>query len=264
MSFAGTADAPPGAPDVTVDGFLDHRVTLVQPRGGHRAGLDAALLQALVPAEAEGLAVDLGTGVGTIAFCVAARAAGLLVTGVERDASLVECARAALALRQNAGFAGRVRIVEADVRALSELERAGLQAGSADWVLMNPPYDAEGRVCASPDERRREARVAGPDALSAWVDSAAALLKRGGALGLIHRATALAAVLALLHPRFGHLRILPIHPAAEKPASRIVVRAQLGSRASLQLMPPLVLHDASGAWTPAADAVLRGRAGLFL
>ena len=36
--------------DHSVDAFLGGLLTLVQPRKGHRAGLDAALLQAIVPA----------------------------------------------------------------------------------------------------------------------------------------------------------------------------------------------------------------------
>ena len=38
------------APNRAVDAFLGGRLRLVQPSKGHRAGLDAALLQALVPA----------------------------------------------------------------------------------------------------------------------------------------------------------------------------------------------------------------------
>ena len=83
-------------PDHTIDAFLGGRVVLLQPRKGHRAGLDAALLQALVPNDAHGLAIDLGTGVGTVALSLAARAPELRTAGVERDASLVALAQAAL------------------------------------------------------------------------------------------------------------------------------------------------------------------------
>ena len=94
-------------PDHSVDAFLGGRITLLQPLKGHRAGLDAALLQALVPADACGRAVDLGTGAGTVAFCIAARAPHLSVIGVERERELAACARAALERPENAGFGGR-------------------------------------------------------------------------------------------------------------------------------------------------------------
>jgi hypothetical protein len=48
----------------SIDGFLDRRITLMQPTGGHRAGLDAALLQALVPQSARGASRRSRRGVG--------------------------------------------------------------------------------------------------------------------------------------------------------------------------------------------------------
>jgi tRNA1(Val) A37 N6-methylase TrmN6 len=249
--------------DHTVDTFLGGLVTLVQPAKGHRAGLDAALLQALVPVEASGHAIDLGAGVGTVPLSLAARAAGLTVIGVERDPTLVAYAREALERPENSAFADRIRIIEADVtERRQEREALGLPDASADWVLMNPPFDVEGRVRTSPDDRRRSAHVSDAGGLSAWCRTDAGLLKPGGTLCLIHRAQSLREVLEGLAGRFGEARITPVHPTAERAASRILVAARPGSRGGPQLMPGLVLHRADGSWTGVADAILRGRADL--
>jgi tRNA1(Val) A37 N6-methylase TrmN6 len=250
--------AAPEALSRTVDGFLGGLVTLVQPERGHRAGLDAALLQALVPADAAGQAVDLGAGVGTVAFCVAVRAPALAVIGVERDPELLACARAALQMPENADFAGRVTMVEADIVAM----RRALPERSAAWVLMNPPYDTAGRVRQSPDPRRRAAHLGGAGLLAEWCRTAAALLKPGGHLALIHRAAALPAVLAALSGRFGGVRLMPVHPGEGAPATRILVRARRASRVPLELAPGIILHQDGGAWTRQADAILRGDADL--
>ncbi len=106
------------------------------------------------------------------------------------------------------------------------------------------------RMSAMPGCWRRGARTA------------AALLRPEGVLGLIHRAEALPQVLEALSPQFGGACVLPVHPAEGEPASRIVVRAERGSRAPLRLMPGLVLHRAGGAWTEATDAILKGHASL--
>jgi tRNA1(Val) A37 N6-methylase TrmN6 len=241
----------------SVDAFLGGLVTLVQPRKGHRAGLDAALLQALVPASAAGRAVDLGAGVGTVAFCVAARAAELSVTGIERDAGLVARGREALALPQNAAFADRVHLIAADVSDKPALSSVA-EPGSVDWVLMNPPYDVPGRGTQSPDPRRRDAHVASEGLLEAWAAAAISLLKPGGFLGLIHRAYALNEVKSALARSFGGLRVRPVHPTEERPALRILVTAERGSNAPLDVLPGLVLHQKGGGWTPQADAILRG------
>jgi len=250
------APAPAGREE-SIDAFLGGLVTLVQPRDGHRAGLDAALLQALVPAGASGRALDFGAGVGTVAFAVAARAPGLTVTGVERDRDLVAFAERALALPQNAAFTARVRVVAADVTALpADAEFAG-----ADWVLMNPPFDAVGSGTPSPDRGRRAAHVAPAGLPEKWIAAAAAALRDGGHLGLIHRADALASVLAAL-AAFGAIRVRPVHPAHDAPAKRILVTARRGRRGPLAVLPPLVLHRPGGAWTDEADAILRGAAEL--
>ena len=127
---------------------------------------------------------------------------------------------------------------------------------------MNPPFDTEGRVRASPEDRRRSAHVSDAGALSAWCRTAAGLLKAGGTLCLIHRAQSLAEVLEALAGRFGEARITPVHPSAERPASRILVAARRGSRGGPELMPGLILHRPDGTWTDEADAILRGTASL--
>jgi tRNA1(Val) A37 N6-methylase TrmN6 len=256
----GSAEASAPA---TADLFLGGLVKLIQPVGGHRAGLDAALLQALVPAEATGRAVDLGAGAGAGAFAVAARATQLSVVGVERDTTLVALARSALREPENAAFAARVSFIEADVTGKpAALAAVGLEDGSADWVLMNPPFDIPGTVRESPDAARQSAHVAEADALDAWCRTAARLLTPSGKLGLIHRAQALPRVLDALAARFGDVRVRPVHPRAEEPASRILVRAVRGSRAGISLLPGLVLHRPGGGWTEEADAILRGRIGI--
>ncbi|MGH6923644.1 MAG: tRNA1(Val) (adenine(37)-N6)-methyltransferase [Propylenella sp.] len=250
-------------PPHTIDSFLGGRVALVQPKKGHRAGLDAALLQAVVPADASGLLVDLGAGVGTVAFSAAARAPALRAVAVERDPELTALAEAALRLPANAGFAGRVRVVAADASDTREVRDAVAGNEAADWVLMNPPFDLPGPVSQSPDAGKRAAYVGNAELLKTWCRTAAALLCPGGTLGVIHRADALPAVLDAISGAFGGARILPAHPSADAPASRIVVTASRASRAPLTLLPGLVLHETGGGWTEKADAILRGTASLI-
>jgi tRNA1(Val) A37 N6-methylase TrmN6 len=247
------------------DLFLGGRVALLQARGGHRAGLDAALLQAAVPDDAAGDVADLGTGTGAVALAVAARSACVRVTGIDRDAAALAAAAAALDLPENAGFAARLRWIEADVAApRAAREAAGLADGSFDWVLMNPPFAEAGRVRASPDARRRAAHVAGPEALAAWIATAAGLARARGRLAVIHRPDALAPLLQALAGRFGGARLMPFFPREGEPASRIVLGAVRARCAPLAILPGLVLHEPDGSWTGEAQAILEGRQALLL
>jgi len=243
----------------TVDGFLGNRIRLIQPARGHRAGLDAALLQALIPGGAEGCLVDLGTGCGAVAMAAAARAPALRVIGVDFDEGLLGMAGRALTLPENAELAGRVQWIHADIGvARPEREAAGLADDSAEWVTMNPPFDVGGRVRPSPSARRQQAHVGTGTTLADWVRTAAGLLKPKGRLALIHRADALGDVLAELGERFGAITIRPVHPRRGEPASRILVSAIRGSGAPLTLLPGLILHRADGSWNSEAGSLLAG------
>ena len=56
----------------------------------------------------------------------------------------------------------------------------------------------------------------------------------------------------------------PIYAKPAESAIRVLVRATKASRAPLQLLPGLVLHDQSGRATAAADAILRAGEALPL
>ena len=249
----------------TSDGFLGGRVHLYQPRSGHRAGLDAAFLQACLPDEASGHLIDFGAGCGAVALAAAARAPALTVTGVEREPAMVALANRALADPGNAEFAGRVRFVEGDVTAGRPAREAlGLAEQSADWLVMNSPFAAAGHVRAAPDRLKAAAHVMDAGGLDAWVRSAAGLLKARGRIAVIHRADALAELITALAGRFGAVQILPLHPRAGEAASRLVVTAIRGSKAPLCLLPGMVLHETDGTSTPAAADILHGRKTLPL
>ncbi len=75
----------------TSDKFLDGKVKAKQPARGFRAGLDAVMLAAGVPARDRDEVLELGAGVGTASLCLAARA-GCSVTGIEIDEGLAALA----------------------------------------------------------------------------------------------------------------------------------------------------------------------------
>jgi len=243
------------------DAVLGGRLTLLQPRAGHRVGHDAILLAAATAAHAGEQVVDLGAGVGGAGLALARRVAGVSVVLVEIDPALAQLAGENAARN---GLAGHARALCLDVVGPpAAFARAGLAPGTAARVLMNPPFNAP-RQQASPDRGRRLAHAAASGALSQWVRTAARLLHPAGVLTLIWRADGLDAALQALTAGFGALALLPVHPKPAVPAIRLLIRAVKGSRAPLSLLPGLILADASGKPTADAEAVLRGGATLPL
>ena len=240
--------------ETTDDAVLGGRLRLLQPKRGHRVGHDAILLAAATGGRAGEHAVDFGAGIGGAGLALAVRVPGLRVTLVEIDRTLCELAQ------QNAQrnmLSDRVKGVAADVGDGAALAAAGLRESSVDRVLMNPPFNDPARQQSSPDARRRLAHVADKDLLSRWLASAALLLKPGGTVTVIWRAAALDDVIAALASAFGAIAVLPVLPRPDAEPVRVLVRAVKGGAGRLPDTPALVLNDALGKPSQAAEAVLR-------
>ncbi|NRG18130.1 methyltransferase [Rhizobiales bacterium] len=251
--------------DTTRDAFLGGQVMVEQPaRGRHRAGLDAVYLAAAVPEGTTGHVVDLGSGVGTAGFCVAARLAGVRVTLVDSDTHVLALAENALNFSENAHFADRISILEADIEARGTQRHAkGLTPGFADHVIMNPPYYPGGRFRASPADARASAHVLGEQGLEPWAKTATDILREGGSLTVIFRADGLGELLNVLEGRFGAIDVIPLHPRTEAAATRVILRAVRASRAPLRLLAGFVLHKGEGSdFTDESRAVMRDGMGL--
>jgi tRNA1(Val) A37 N6-methylase TrmN6 len=247
--------------ETTEDAVLGGRLRLRQPARGHRVGHDAILLAAAVAARPHEHAVELGAGVGAAGLAVARRIPGLWVTLTDIDPALV--ALAADNAARN-GLADRVTAAVFDAAGPARsLPTTILAPGCAQHVLMNPPFNDPGASQASPDPARAHAHTATRGTLTSWIATAARLLADGGTVTLIWRADGLADVLRTL-TGFGGIAILPVHPRPDAPAIRILVRATSGSLAPLQMLPGLVLNDAHGRPSAAAEAILREAAPLPL
>jgi len=245
----------PASPDIVENGLLNGRVRLRQPARGYRAGLDAALLAAAVPALPGQRVLEAGCGAGGVLMQIAARRPEAVLTGLERDPLM-----AALA-RDNAGLNGvedRTTIRTGDV---AKGFRA-LDLPPFDWAVSNPPFFDDPATLRAPAEAKRGAWMA-DDGLQAWTAFLLKAVREGGRIVVIHRADRLADLLALLGDKAGAVAVRPIHPFADQPAKRVLVHAVKTARAPLRLLPPLVLHDRSGAkHAPEAEAVLRGDVAL--
>jgi len=183
--------------DFTEDRLLNGRVALRQPQTGFRAGLDAVLLAAFVPAKPGETVLEAGPGSGAAFLCLAA----------------------------------------------------------------NPPYWPGGTP--PPGAIRRAATHEAGPGLADWVRFMAAAIAPRGSLSLILPAARFdAAVAAIRGSGFGAVELLPLWPRAGVPAKRVLLRARKGTRSPARVLPGLVLHEADGRFTAAAEAILRDATAL--
>jgi len=131
-----------------------------------------------------------------------------------------------------------------------------------DAALANPPFFDDPNALRSPHPAKRAAWIAA-EGLGVWCGFLVKAVREKGTITLIHRADRLADIMAELSPKAGSFAVRPIHPFADAPAKRVLVRAVKTGKAPLRILPPLILHARAGAkHTPEAEAILRGEAAL--
>lgn len=235
----------------TLDLFLGGKLVLRQPYTGYRAGFDPVFLAAAVTAFADAEVLDMGSGIGTAGLCLLARLPTITVTGVELQPPLADLAR------QNAaanGLEGRYQVVEGCLAS----RPLALRGRAFDHVITNPPWYEPGTIRPPRADSKATGHLEGSADLDEWLKAASRYLKPKGQLWLIHRADHLGRIMAgLAGLPLGEIRVVPVWPKRNRAATRVLVTARKDSKAPMELLPGLVAHDEDGAYSQAAEAILR-------
>jgi tRNA1(Val) A37 N6-methylase TrmN6 len=228
--------------------LLNKKVVLYQPKGCYHASSDAVWLAAsVVKVKPEDKILDVGSGTGAVALCLAER---LKQTNVEIcgiEAQEVLCTAANESAKAN-GF-GFVHFV------CSPIENCTLEPCSFAHVVTNPPYSEDDMP--SPNQSKAKAHNLQALNLESWLGFCIKMIKPQGFLYVIHRAEALENIVAYLHGRMGKIEIIPLYSKLGQPAKRIIVRAQKNSKAPLVIQSGVVVHENDGKYSPKAEDVLR-------
>lgn len=232
---------------------LGKRVQLRQPADGFRTGLDAVLLAAACPAKRGDRILDLGCGVGAAGFCVLTRISETTLTGIDIQADHIALAQANAALNK---LQDRAAFQVMDIRNAS-FQSLGVKG--FDQVICNPPYLESGHY--TPTAKPQRAKALGHDSedisVKDWIAAAHRCLKPGGTLSLIHRADYTDKIIQAMGKRFGAVQIIPLWPRRGRPAKRVIIRAAKDRKSPAALHPGIVLHNAQGTYTAAAEKLLR-------
>ena len=204
------------------DSFRFRQFELRQDRCAMKVGTDGTLLGAwaLMPGEASGRVLDIGTGTGLIALMMAQRYPEAEVTAIDIDAGAVSQAQENVAASP---FARRVTVMEMALQQMGESSRVADQPSSRyDAIVCNPPFFVNSLVC--PDARRTSARHGSSLRLTDLAAAASVLLSDGGELSVIlpadlHSSMDAAAALSGL---FAH-RVCRFFTSVRKPAKRVLL-----------------------------------------
>jgi tRNA1Val (adenine37-N6)-methyltransferase len=217
---------------------MDHAgLTLSQPERGYRYSLDPFLLADFCHPRRGERILDLGAGVGVIGLLIAKRHLTVRVVGIELQPGLAR--RAAHNARENA-LSGRCLFIRGDVRDAPRF----LPPERFDRVVANPPFRSPAAGATPADRGRACARQEITFGLPDLARTAAALLRYGGTLDMIHLAERLPEIFKALdtcklQPK--QLRFVAPFPGS---APRLcLVSAIKGGRPGLRNLPQLVLRE---------------------
>src|SRR5262249_14244235 len=139
-----------------------------------------------------------------------------------------------------------------------------LSAGAFDHVMANPPFNERGCATLPATSDKADATIEGDADLGAWVRFSLAMVRSKGTVTFVHKADRIDALLGQIAGRAGEIVIYPLWPGQGEAASRVLVRARKHIAAPARLAVGLILHEADGRFTTAAEVVLREGGGLEL
>ncbi len=237
----------------SIDGFLGKNLKIKQLKKGYRAGVDAVLLAACVPAKVEESCLELGSGVGVASLCLAKRVKNIDVTGVELLPEIV--ALAAENARNNM-LDSTVQFIQQDI-ATTFQEWGYLKPSSMAHVFANPPFFQQDKVMFPEHKYKQCAHIGAEELLEIWVRRAVTLVKSKGSVTFIHLPSALPQLLAAFSGRLGAIQILPFVAYKGENVHKIVIRGIRDSHADLRILSPVVMHQDDGTYMPNIERVLR-------
>jgi len=205
-------------------------------------GTDAVLLADFAKPKAHARIADLGTGTGILPLLLYGRRGDITVQALELQEGLCSLARRSVELN---GLSKQIEVVCGDIK-----NARALLSGDFDLVVSNPPYERETAGVKSANESHRLARFEVAVSFAEICAAARRLLKSGGRFAFIHRAPRLAEL-------FGTLRqnglepkdVRFIHSFLGSPSAQVLVSAVKDGNEGLNVLPPLVVHNADGSET---------------
>ncbi len=209
---------------------------------GHTFNTDTILLAAFSMPRAGEVCADFGTGCGAIPLIWCARANPGFVYAVELQPAACSMARRSVEL---GGMAGRIGVVECDIRRLRE-ERV-LPAGGLDGIACNPPYKPVGAGVESSAESGRIARHETACTFAEIAAAASYFLRWGGRFFCCMRPERLCDTLfALRQAGLEPKRLRFVQQRAQAAPFLFLLQAGRGGKPGMTVEPSLLVENADG------------------
>ena len=236
------------AKDETLDTFYSGRILVLQKRKGYRFSVDAPLLADFIRTEASDELLELGTGNGIISLLLSIKPFKA-ITAVEIQTSLADLARRNVKLNN---LEEKIQIIEEDLRAFRPEKKF-------DVVFSNPPYIKKETGYLSPSAEKSVAKHELKCNINDIVKKTQELLKEEGRANFIYPVNRKDDFRRVLKAHSLEIKTMRfILPRKGTPPNLFLVEVGFSSQGP-ELLPPFILYDDQGEYTPEANKVFQGR-----
>ena len=235
-----------------VDDLQRSGLVIIQNPARPRFSMDAVLLSEFATVRQGDRCIDLGAGTGVIPLLVWARRAPGRMVGVEIQADMADMARRSVELN---GLADKIEIIHDDLKNAADV----FGVGCFDVVLSNPPYLRMDWGVPSAEQELALARHEVACTLEVVTTAAGKLLKTHGRLAIVHRPARLSDLLTAM--RASHIepaRLRFVQARSTSPPMMVLAEGVKESKATLKVMPALVLYGEDGGYTDEIDRIYFG------
>lgn len=206
-------------------------------------GMDAVLLSGFASVKPGGRVLDMGTGTGIIPILLEAKTQGEHFTGLEIQPESADMARRSVALN---GLEDKITIVTGDIKEASRI----FGGASFDVVTCNPPYMEGNHGLKNPEDAKAIARHEVLCNLEDVIREAAAVLKPGGQLYMVHRPRRLVDIITLMTKyRIEPKRMKLVHPYVGEEANMVLIEGSRGGGRQMRVEKPLIVYKEQGVYT---------------
>lgn len=236
-----------------IDEIAFSGVKIIQSREVFSFGIDAILLARFPRLPKRGQIVDLCAGTGAVGLFASAFSSAKIVE-VELQERLAEMCQRSILLND---LQGQMSVIQDNLKRTLDY----LPASSTDLILCNPPYfKIEEGSHTNASKHYTLARHELTTNLDEIFDLARKLLKSNGHIAMVHRPERFFDVVDKMRAnRLQPKWIQFVYPKPGEPANLLLIDAiKDGNLGGEIFLPPLIVHEADGRYTPDIEAIYRG------
>ncbi|MFS1510863.1 tRNA1(Val) (adenine(37)-N6)-methyltransferase [Chengkuizengella sp. SCS-71B] len=219
-----------------IDDLLTQDLKIIQSDKVFSFSMDAVLLGRFCSVPIRGNILDLCSGNGVIPLLLSTRTKAQ-ITAVEIQKKLADMAARNIKMND---LSDQISIIQADLK----LVHTQLGYGGFDLVTVNPPYLPAYSGKQNENEFIANARHEILCTLEDVISACNKLVKSGGKVGLVHRASRLADIIVLMRQyNIEPKRIRFVHPRIGEEANMVLVEGIRNGKADMHILDPLIVYD---------------------